>query len=187
MSVNVQGRYAYVGLYGADEVGIYDICNQASPTTVGTVNNGASSGPMALDVQGRYAYVADWDDGNMNVYDLGGSLTSQFEAGGVSTNSLSVNGNSNFTGDVNASGSISIGGSANIAGNLGASGQVSFQNATNSTSAFQVQNAGVAHLFNVDTTDSSLQLGAAVSATAPSGGGTLSSWDYWNFFAGGHR
>lgn len=160
MAVNVQGRYAYVALYDGNQFAIYDVSNPASPSLIGTTSTGASSGPMTMAIQGRYAYVADWGDNKINSLDLGGSYIQQFEAGSVSTTGLSVTGNSNLAGDLSIAGGLQIGQSVDISGNLGVSGQVLFQNATNSTTAFAVQNSAGTSALNVDTTNMTTTLTA---------------------------
>jgi len=48
---------------------------------------------------------------------------------------------STFAGTASVQGGLTVGQSLQVSGNVGSSGSVLFQNATNSTSAFQVQNA----------------------------------------------
>jgi hypothetical protein len=94
-------------------------------------------------------------------------------------------------GDFSVQGGATIGRSLQVNGNIGASGQALFQNSSNSTSAFQVQNASGGSLVNVDSTSSSISLlGNATGETGAwkSSANTLSSarWGTTNVTANGY-
>ncbi len=166
-SVVVRGKYLYIGFYNSTRIVIYDISNPAAPASVNTV--GTTNGVISMQIQGRYAYTTNAGN-TMRVYDLGGAYIQQLEAGGIETSVLQVNNSANILGDANIAGGLSIGQSLQLNGNLGASGQAMFQNAANSTSAFQIQNAAGGSIFNADTTN-----GGAITVLGQNSG-EVGSW-----------
>jgi hypothetical protein len=79
----------------------------------------------------------------LQVFDLGGEYTQSLEAGSAEFGTLSVDTGASIVGNTSIGGGLNVGGAAQLSGNLGVGGSVLFQNTTNSTTAFQVQNATV--------------------------------------------
>ena len=152
--VVVQNRIAYVTSGTGQSLRWYDISNPASPVILGTYN--AASALRGISVQGRYAYIADNGASALDVIDLGGAYLQQVEAGGLQATNLTVDANSILGGDVTVGGSLQVAQTMQVNGNFSTSGSALFQSATNSATAFQIQNASGTTLFNVDTTSNGL-------------------------------
>ena len=148
-SVYVSGNFAYVASYGSNLLEVYNISNPSNPTLVGSVATG--SGPFAVYVQGNYAYVVNSTSNTLAIYNIGGAYIQQLQTGGIQTSNLNVLGNSNLNGDLGIQGGLSVGTNAEINNSLGVGGSATFQDATNSATAFQVQNASGDNVFNVNT------------------------------------
>ncbi|QQS21709.1 hypothetical protein IPM09_04295 [Candidatus Saccharibacteria bacterium] len=168
-SLSVQGRYVYVTNGTGNTLGIYDVSTPTAPASVGTVGTGNL--PIAVSVVGRYAYVINYTSNTLTTYDVGGAYVQQLEAGGAELGTLSVNGNTQLVGDAIINGGLSVGSAAQISGALtvgqsvqfngdfGVGGRVNLQNATNSTTAVQINNAAGVNLFTADTTNFTVQIG----------------------------
>jgi hypothetical protein len=154
-SLYAQGRYLYASLstnYATPaSLATYDISNISSITQVSSTTS--TYVPESLLVQGRYAYETG-STGYLQSFDLGGEYAQQLETGGLETGTLAVDSDANFNGNASIAGGVQIGQSLQVSGNLGVSGSVDFQNATNSTTALQVQNAAGAQVLTVNTTSS---------------------------------
>ncbi|HET9850005.1 MAG TPA: right-handed parallel beta-helix repeat-containing protein, partial [Candidatus Saccharimonadales bacterium] len=155
--IYVQGRYAYTTcFYSASHcTHIYDVSNPSAITLVNTTST--STTPTGIAIQGRYEYTVGTT--SLIVYDLGGTYSQQLEAGGITASTINADSNLQVAGDASIVGGLAVGQSLQVTGNIGTSGQVTLQNATNSTSAFQVQNSSSRSLLTVDTTDSNVQVG----------------------------
>jgi len=153
-AVFVQGRYLYAALNTSgtapSQLGVYDISTISSTALVGTVST--ASTPESLYISGRYAYVPTFSGANFQIFDLGGAYVQQFEAGGIESGTLTVNSDAGISGNTSITGGLQVGESLAVTGNVSSSGSVLFQNAANSATAFQVQNASGAAIFSVDTT-----------------------------------
>ena len=158
-SVYVKGNYAYVTNEGSNTLGIYNVSNPAAPVSVGSVSTGASSYPYSVYVQGNYAYIANYGSSTLSIYNVGGTYSQSLQAGGLQTNTLDVVSNTSLGGDTNITGGLAVGGNTELQGNLGVSGQAAFQNLTNSTTAFQIQNATGTSLLTGDTTNNRIDIG----------------------------
>jgi hypothetical protein len=110
-------------------------------------------------VAGNYAYVASFGNSKLAVYNLGGTYSQSLQAGSTVVSTLQVTGDSVLTGDASIQGGLTVGTNAEINNNLGIGGSFLLQNATNSTTAFQVQNAAGIAILNVDTTGQQVLLG----------------------------
>jgi parallel beta-helix repeat protein len=190
----VQGRYAYVA-DAVNTLSVYDVSNPGGPKLLGNVGS-TSANARSVYVSGRYAYVMGSGDQNLYTYDLGGTYSQQLEVGGADIGTLQVDSLAQFGGDTVMQGGLSVGQSASVNGNLGVSGIANFQNAANSTTAFQIQNATGSSLFTADTTNSKINVGlggglVVLGLAAPSGfglaagansGGTLSGTAGSNYY-----
>ena|GEM_PF-3306411 len=65
--VVVQGRYAYVPVYGSNRIEVYDVTTQ-TPVLVGSGSTG--SNPHQVAISGQYAYVANWNGSSMQIFDV---------------------------------------------------------------------------------------------------------------------
>ena len=151
VSVVVQGIYAYVTSYNSNKLVVYNISNPSNPTYVGENSDSNLNGPNYVYVQGNYAYVTSYNSNKLVVYNIGGAYIQQLQTGGIQTSNLNVLGNSNLNGDLGIQGGLSVGTNAEINNSLGVGGSATFQDATNSATAFQVQNASGDNVFNVNT------------------------------------
>lgn len=156
--VYVQGHYAYVTTYNGNTLEVIDVSTPASAATVGTYSMGSVNASNIV-IQGRYAYVSDTGTNKFQVFDLGGAYVQQLQAGGVETSTLDADGNAVIQGDASIQGGLTVGGNTELNGNVGVSGSALFENNSNSTTAFQVQNAAAANIFSVDTTDGYVIIG----------------------------
>jgi N-acetylneuraminic acid mutarotase len=92
--------------------------------------------------------------GNLDLIGLQGtSLSDAGDQNQGSTGGSIIAGNGTFVGSFQVQGNSSFAQGASINGNLTVNGNATFQNATNSTSAFQIQNAAGTVLLVVDTTN----------------------------------
>ncbi len=165
-SIAISGDYVYVLANTSPGLITFNVADPANPAYIGYTSFG--SDPYDLDVSGRYAYIPDYGSGTLNVVDLGGAYIQQLEAGSVATTNIKAN-NANVTNSINIGGSIGVGGNAQVTGNFGASGQVLLQNTTDSTTAFQIQNATTsnnAQLFLADTTNVNLLANSSAETDA---------------------
>lgn len=172
--ISLQGRYAYAANAGSGVVSVYDVSNPANPAAVGNITAGT---PYSFAVQGRYAYVADHAGNAFNTYDLGGTYSQSLEAGSAETGSLAVTDNAIIAGNLSVASALQVGQGAQINGNFGVLGTANFISSTNSTTAFQVQNASSEQIFSVDTTTTNLLTnpGFETGATGWAGSGTGAS------------
>ena len=150
----VQDRIAYVTSGTGTSLRWYDISTPSAPVILGTYN--VASALRGISVQGRYAYIADNGASALDVVDLGGAYLQQVEAGSLQATTLTIDGSSTLAGDTTIGGALQVAQSARINGDFSVSGNTVFQSATNSTTAFQIQNATGTSLFNVDTTSNGL-------------------------------
>ena len=152
--VVVQGRYAYITNTGTNRLEVVDVSNPTSPVLVGSITTGSQ--PVAVAVNGRYAYVENYGANNIQIFDIGGTYTQALETGNTLSGTLQVNNDVYVGGDTSLQGSLTIGEHLQINGNIGANGSVLFANKSNSTSAFQVQDASGAVILAIDTTTKKL-------------------------------
>jgi hypothetical protein len=161
--VYVQGRYAYTVSYNGDTLSTIDVSSPASAAVVGTPLSLGSVNPSTLAVVGRYAYVAENGSTQFQTFDLGGEYSQQLQAGGIETGTLSVDSNAIVSGDENIQGGLTVGTAAEVNGNFANGGAALFQDGTNSSTAFQVQNASGKNVLGADTSDGWALLGSASS------------------------
>jgi hypothetical protein len=152
-----------------------DISSPTSPTYIGFMN-GANNN-MGLSVVGRYLYTTGYNvNPSLMIYDLGGTYSQQVEAGDTQTGSLNVTGDTTLGGNLAAAGSITanglyveqnaaVAGDAAIDGNTTLNGTFFQKTSTNSTTAFQVQDASANSVFDIDTTNDRVGVGT----NAPTG------------------
>ena len=71
-SVQVQGRYAYLGTEDGDELRVYDVSDpvNTSITPVGSVFLDTNASPRAVNVSGNFAYVVDAFNNALYVIDI---------------------------------------------------------------------------------------------------------------------
>jgi hypothetical protein len=142
--IAVSGRYVYVTSQTTGKLIKYDISNPNVPTLVGENSDSVPSTGQNIfvTVSGLYAYVtSNGGSGKLGIYSLGGISTQQFDANNANLGSLNLSTNGQVGGDFNVSGSVSVGQNAQINGSLGVNGSAEFQVSTDSTTAFQIQNA----------------------------------------------
>ena len=124
--------------------------------------------------------------GSVDLIGLSGENLAEGDSGGTLTA-----GDTTIVGTLTVQNQATFAGGASIGGTLAVAGSAAFRNTTNSTTAFQVQNAGGASIFDVDSTNSRvgintnapgnlLSVGALTTAAgtyqvAVSTGGTTSS------------
>lgn len=94
--------------------------------------------------------------GSLDLVGLGGENLGEGSTGG----SLTA-GNTTIVGTLNVQDQANFASSLSVNKNFTASGYALFQNATNSTTAFQIQNAAATTMFLVDTSNTSIRLGDA--------------------------
>lgn len=137
------GHQATIGVFSPDENSILGLSWNGSTTTgyldvVGNKNIGfRTNGNDIMTIQGN---------GNVGI---GTSSASS---------KLDVNGTGHFSGDV------TIDGNLNVQGAIGFENDIAIGAATNSTSAFQVQNADGQSLFNVDSANKVISVGSSSAA-----------------------
>lgn len=172
--IYVQGRYAYVANNGDSAHGleIVDVSNPSSPSSAGSV--ATDDEPFAVFVSGRYGYImARGGTAVLDSFDLGGTYDQQLQAGGVEAGTLQVRNNTDIGGAISVQGGVTVGQAAQINGDFGVSGSAVFANATNSATAFQIQNATGTTQFSVDTSLSvvhsfdTTKIGNTTTTTAP--------------------
>ncbi|MFI5240739.1 MAG: hypothetical protein ACHQUB_03465, partial [Candidatus Saccharimonadia bacterium] len=170
-NVWLQGRYLYAAVATpSNVVQVFDVSTPSSPVSVGTITIASSTSIAGflssyVVVSGRYGYVVSDTGAEVQSFDLGGAYVQQLEAGGVETGTLTTNSNANIGGDTSVAGGLQVAQSLQVSGNIGGSGSMLLQNATNSTNAFQVQNASGTNILNVDTTNSAVGIGISGTAT----------------------
>jgi hypothetical protein len=171
VNLSVQGRYAYIlqGT-GTNAIQTVDISNPYDPVTVGYVST--NTVPTGMSIQGHYAYIThNTTTNSLEVYSLGGEYAQQFQAGGIETGTLQVDNNAQISGDTSIQGGLNVGGSTQLVGNVGVAGNIlatgtaTFENAANSTTALQVQNAAGTNVMNVDTTNAQVDVGTLAASS----------------------
>lgn len=69
MSLQVQGRYAYVANLDANLLQIFDVSNPAAiPAAIGSIATGTQ--PFAVQVQGRHAFVVNTSSNSLQAFDV---------------------------------------------------------------------------------------------------------------------
>ncbi len=184
--VFVSGRYAYVNRSAGNsgtcstttrdgcEFLVFDISDPTSPAFKGgadsiNAGNGTDGGRWVF-VSGRYAYVAQSvanggtcssatrDGCEIKIFDISGAEVTSLLANSLDAATISVQTNASIYNNLNVGGALNVGQSAQIQGDLAVNGNALFQNQTNSTTAFQIQNAAGGQLIGVDSTNSNITL-----------------------------
>lgn len=176
-SVSDFGQILTMGLSAASSasargISVFDARTVGHQATIGVFNPQESS-----------IFGLSWNGSNTTGYlDISGNNNIGFRANGNDLMTLQGNGNlgigsgtstTTYKFDVNGTGHFS--GDLTVDGNINVQGGVNFENdiaigaASNSTSAFQVQNASGQSLFNVDSTNKVISVGSSSAAD-------MSSW-----------
>ncbi|HET9174671.1 MAG TPA: hypothetical protein VFN56_05355 [Candidatus Saccharimonadales bacterium] len=178
---SVAGNYLYVSIFGgngaASFVQVIDISNAYNPYTVSYIP--VSFQPTANAVMGRYLYLESMVGGRFQVFDLGGTLSQNLEVGSAEVGTLGVDSAATIQGVVNANSGLQVSGSALFNGNVGVNGSLSVGGTTNSTTAFQVQNAGGGTILSTDTTANTLNVSGNINlnqVAAPTTAPTLNAY-----------
>jgi hypothetical protein len=159
----VQGRYAYT-TSGDGKIYVVDISTPSSPSVVGSFSAGTT--PISLFVQGRYVFSTDYAGSKLYAHDLGGSYIQQLESGGLQTGTIQVDNNAAIQGTLTVGTGLNVTGATVLNGDVGISGKTLLANASNSSAAFQVQNANGTSLFNIDSTNSALTFSGSLGGNA---------------------
>lgn len=159
------------------ELQVYDATNPIAPVymggadATGTTNGGAGSGTPTqssvseLYVSGRYAYIAKNSSATdcsatagsaigceIQTYDISGTETSSLLAHSLEAGSLQVQDNLSVYNNLSVQGGLSVGQNIELNGDLGVSGKANFWGISNSSDAFQIQNAVGSSALVIDTT-----------------------------------
>ena len=161
--VYVEGRYAYVVNGATNDMKVFDVSTPTAPTLVGTIPT--VTDPIDVKIVGRYAYVLGESSDALQIFDLGGTYTQQLESGGSETGNLQVDNNASIQNNLDVRGGLEVSGGSVTRGDAAVFGAASFQSATNSTSAFQVQNSASVAFFTVDTTNERVYIGPTAGDT----------------------
>ncbi len=198
-SVYISGKYAYttsgssgsacsasVGSAIGCELKIWDVSSPSAPIysgggdMSGTTNSGTelTGSNKSVTVSGRNIYISRSGGGvdcssatgcELQVWDASGVEATSVLANSLEAGTLQVNQNGLISGDLNIQGSLSIGQSTNLNGDLSANGKALYRNQSDSSTAFQIQNATGGSLLNIDTTNSNIILNGLNT-------GALQSW-----------
>jgi hypothetical protein len=170
------GRYLISDGYNyANNLGITDVTNPTAPSNLQTYTTGMNE-PAGMALSGRYLYVANQSGNNLIILDISGLETTAATIHSLEAGSLTIDTNANLGGDVSVQGGLTVGGASQLGGSLGVNGAATFASSTNSTTAFQVQNASGSSLFTVDTSGDNVNVAtAALAGTVTIGNGTGAS------------
>jgi hypothetical protein len=166
------GRYVYQAVQNnnpgdMDAFKIFDVSSGSATLLSSTLTRHFE---VTTYVNGRYAYIIG--SSYIQVYDIGGDLAQSSRINSASISELSVTSSAGFNGDVGIQGALTV------AGVLRASGAVVFQNTTNSTTAFDVQNAAGATILSADTTNNRVNINGdlnLVQVSAPASAPTVAT------------
>jgi hypothetical protein len=152
------------------EIQVYDVSDPTAPIYKGGADAEDKYTNQVI-ISGHYAYVArEGGSGactssnslkigcELQIYDISGIEATAINSGSVYTGSLQVQDSATFENRISVTGNANFGQNVQISRNLGVNGYATFQNSTNSTAAFQVQNATGGNLFQIDTTNSVITL-----------------------------
>ncbi len=166
----VQGQRLYLMNSGSSTVTVFDISNPTSPSSLGSLSTPGNA--MDIEIAGTYLYSSGYFvTPSLKIYNLGGTYTQNLQTGDLATGGLQVANGATVGGNVNVQGGVSAQ-SLNVQGASGFGGTAMFtntvtqRNTANSTSTFQIQNAAGTSLFTADTTDSSIGIGGSGSSTS---------------------
>ena len=160
----------------------YDISNPVSPTYIGGIdstgsfNSGTGAATLGGIVTGNKLIAGSSADATacsqnlsaigceLKVFNLNGIDATNVSAGSLFAGQLQVQGMGSVAGDFLIAGTLSVAtnaqfsGNASITNSLNVAGPVLFRNSTDSTTAFQIQNAAGAQILTVDSTTSKVSL-----------------------------
>ncbi|PIZ62102.1 hypothetical protein COY17_03040, partial [Candidatus Saccharibacteria bacterium CG_4_10_14_0_2_um_filter_52_9] len=175
-AITIQGTASQISVSGTTTITLAGAGTTLSACSAGTVLSGSLSG----GILGSASCVANGAD-LQGAYNTGNTITTT-NARNIAFTLADTATDSNFITNV-ASGSTSKfavqyngADTFSISNATGSQGAALFKNSTNSTTAFQIQNASSQNIFQVDTSTNNINVLGNLTNSALSGSGDIGTW-----------